>query len=162
MDEIQDVPVLPMYFHAWGDEPKTIIRNKVVKFKSMSVFFPSQENKPDVKSLCFPITGTTLIGCCLCAKEMQTGHSLRGFKSHCFRAHPWLCNYDDLQHHNTSLINVLETAYQEVLTDTEDAAAGKKRTLTAFFSSPAESKDKIDSFRKAIVKCVCRNYDSNT
>ena len=93
---------LPPYFHAWGTKPNAVIRNKVVVFKSVPVFHPEEPSKPDVNSICFPITGTNLVGCCLCDKEMVTGKSNWGFKSHCFFAHPYLCTYKDLLHHNIS------------------------------------------------------------
>ena len=93
---------LPPYFHAWGTKPNAVIRNKVVVFKSVPVFHPEEPSKPDVNSICFPITGTNLVGCCLCDKEMVTGKSNWEFKSHCFFAHPYLCTYKDLLHHNIS------------------------------------------------------------
>lgn len=74
MDEIQEVPELLMYFMDGAMSQTQLFKNKVIKLKSITV--------------CFPITGTTLLGCCLCNKEVQSGLSVWGFKSHSFEFTP--------------------------------------------------------------------------
>ena len=146
---------LPPYFHAWGTKPNAVIRNKVVVFKSVPVFHPEVPSKPDISSICFPITGTNLVGCCLCDKQMVAGKSYWGFKSHCFFAHPYLCNYNDLFHHNISYLKLVEAAYNEALAP--DEAGRKRKAITSFFNGASTRVKSVDSFREVVAKCVCLN-----
>ena len=151
MEIDNEVQPLPPYFHAWGTKPTAIIRNKLVVFKSVPVIHPEESFKPDINSICFPITGTNLVGCCLCDKEMVAGKSYWGFKSHCFFAHPYLCNYKDLSHHNISFVRMVEAAYNEALDE-----VGTKRKITSFFGASTRQ-ERNDTFREVVAKCVCLN-----
>jgi len=137
-----------------------IVKGQHVLFKSMPVFVKSDgTTHPDARTLSFPITGTTMVGCCLCDGEVQAGRGGWGFKSHCLRSHAWMCNYEDLLNHNAGLLKVLESAYNEAVREEADpVAVGQKRKkgITAYLTS-SKSVETSVSFREAVVKCVCLN-----
>ena len=63
---------LPAWVHAWGRQPNVIAKGQHVLFKSMPVFVKSGgATHPDARTLSFSITGTTMVGCCLCVGEVQ-------------------------------------------------------------------------------------------
>lgn len=157
----QEVQVLPAWVHAWGSEPKVVCLDKIVLFKSMPVFSPRGVN-PDAVSLSFEIPGTNLVGCSLCNTEVRAGRGGWGFKSHCLRCHPWLCNYEDIVHHNPSILNVMEKAYGEAVETVrlEESPVGQKRKpgMAAYLIVGGGSRpDKNGSLKEAVVKCVCLN-----
>ena len=119
---------LPAWAHTWGQEPSVVVKGQHVLLKSMSVFVKSDgTTHPDAKTLSFPTTGTTVVGCCLCIGEVQAGRGGWGFKTHCVRSHAWVCSYEDLQSHSAGLLKVLESACSEAVREEADPAAAGQR-----------------------------------